>query len=179
MLCVCNHALFHNMIHKTTILVMHRYPIFAPNNLNMSSLVEGPTSSEILLKFAVSRNPQRCLQAVIVAIGFSPITRPVNATNTVTSLGNACLAGAAAGSFRNGTTVATAGQKVSSAEGESDDLVSIQNAEIKALYQETCVSGKYSVNVETPAQAGCYYFVLHLADASRQVMVLRATSGGN
>lgn len=151
-----------------------RYPVFALANLNASTLLEAATNANIPLNFTVSRNPQRCHQAVILAIGFTQITGPVNATNAQTALGNACLAGKAAG--RAAQDAVTAGQ-TAVANGEADDAVVTQTVEVKALYQVTCAFGRYSVKVQTPATAGCYHFVVHLADGSRQSMVLRATGG--
>ncbi|WIA39387.1 hypothetical protein OEZ86_005491 [Tetradesmus obliquus] len=151
-----------------------RYPVFALANFNASTLLEAVTNANIPVNFTVSRNPQRCHQAVILAIGFTQITGPVNATNAQTALGNACLAGKTAG--RAAQDAVIAGQ-AAVANGEADDDVSTQTVEIKALYQVTCTFGRYSVKVQTPATAGCYYFVLHLADGSRQTMVLRATGG--
>lgn len=142
--------------------------------MNASTLLEAATNANIPLNFTVSRNPQRCHQAVILAIGFTQITGPVNATNAQAALGNACLAGKAAG--RAAQDAVIAGQ-TAVANGDADDAVVTQTVEVKALYQVTCAFGRYSVKVQTPATAGCYHFVVHLADGSRQSMVLRATGG--
>jgi hypothetical protein len=141
--------------------------------------MESPVGADLSLTFAVSRNSQRCLQAVLVAIGFIPVSAPVNATNTQTTLAKACLAGAAADKSAFGVSTASQGSSPADVlDANSGESVITQTVEIKAIYQETCVSGKYSVKVQAPEDAGCYYFALHLADGSRQIMVLRATAAG-
>jgi hypothetical protein len=135
--------------------------------------MQAPSNAAIPLRFAVSRNPQQCQQAVLVGIGFVVVTRSVNNTNPWTGLGSACLAGAPAGNAAS--NVSAAGRKLMS-NVDADDLVSIQGAEIKAVYEQTCARGWYTVNVQAPEAAGCYYFVLRLADGSRQIMVRRATA---
>jgi hypothetical protein len=139
----------------------------------MSVIMQAAINEDIPLRFAVSCNPQRCQQSVLVGIGFVPATSVVNNTNPWTGLGSACLAGAPAGNVAS--EVSASGRKLMS-NVVSDQLVSIQRAEIKAAYDQTCVRGWSAVNVQAPEEAGCYYFALRLADASRQIMVLRVTA---
>jgi hypothetical protein len=167
---ICTHRDLQCWLSPRPFVAYCRYPAFALSSFNASAIMQAPINANIPLRFAVSRSPQRCQQSVLVGIGFVPVTRAVNNTNPWTGLGSACLADAPAGA----TNVAAAGRKLAS-NVVSDDIVSIQRAEIKAVYEEACVRGWYVVTVQAPEAAGCYYFVLRLADASRQIMVLRVT----
>jgi hypothetical protein len=134
--------------------------------------MQAAPNANILLRYNLAFLAARCSQAALIGIGFVPVTNSVDNTNPWTGLGSACLAGAPAGS--EASEVAAAGRQLMS-NVDLNDLVSTQAAEINAVYNQTCVKGVYAVTVQAPEAAGCYYFVLRLADGSRQIIVLRVT----
>jgi hypothetical protein len=135
--------------------------------------MQAPANADIPLKFNLQLLPLRCSQAVLVGIGFVPVVSSVNNTNPWTALGSTCLAGARAASASSDVTAA--GRQQTPDTGADDRAVSIQGAETTAVFEQTCVKGTYAVTVQAPDAAGCYYFGLRLADASRQIIVLRVT----